>query len=73
MEQNGQAIMGGFGGSGGVYSAATTGPVARLMAAWWDHFVPKKWMIFKVATIHLSGLVTVSTVVIFFGPLCGWR
>lgn len=24
VEQNGQAIMGGFGGSGGVYSAATT-------------------------------------------------
>eukprot|EP00435_Cladocopium_sp_Y103_P069246 s123_g33.t1 len=30
VEQNGQAIMGGFGGSGGVYSAATTGPAARL-------------------------------------------
>mmetsp|Transcript_31832 Transcript_31832/g.68571 ORF Transcript_31832/g.68571 Transcript_31832/m.68571 type:complete len:161 (-) Transcript_31832:68-550(-) len=28
VEQNGQAIMGGFGGSGGVYSAATTGPAA---------------------------------------------
>mmetsp|Transcript_45148 Transcript_45148/g.55290 ORF Transcript_45148/g.55290 Transcript_45148/m.55290 type:complete len:164 (-) Transcript_45148:8-499(-) len=28
VEQNGQAILGGFGGSGGVYSSATTGPAA---------------------------------------------
>ena len=44
VEQNGQAIMGAFGGSGGLYSAATTGPVARRpWAAWcemWDMLGP---------------------------------
>eukprot|EP00434_Breviolum_minutum_P033447 symbB.v1.2.029594.t1/scaffold3261.1/size60078/2 len=51
VEQNGQAILGGFGGNGGVYSSATTGPAAawheplmlrRLSTTYKIHFTYQK-------------------------------
>ena len=72
MEQNGQAIMGGFGGSGGVYSAATTGPVARLMAAAWGQDVRHGGIILsppKMDDFWSQPSILVGTVVIFWTPV----